>query len=244
MKNILSLENLKVCIDDKKILDGVDLSINAGEVHVIMGPNGSGKSTLAYTLMGHPKYTVCDGSMTFLGQDLTKLSTDKRAKLGLFLAFQYPHEIEGVSLLDLLRQSYNSIHDEKFSNIEFRDLISRKAEELNIDPKFVLRDVNVGFSGGEKKKAEVLQLSVLSPKLVILDEIDSGLDIDALADVCSVINLLKKNNPEMTFLLITHYQRILKHIHPDFVHVMNKGKIVQSGGSELAEKLEEKGYKN
>jgi Fe-S cluster assembly ATP-binding protein len=244
VKNILSVENLHVCVDKKKILSGVNLKINSGQIYVIMGPNGSGKSSLAHTLMGHPNYHICQGEIELFGEDLTKLSVDKRAKLGLFLAFQYPYEFEGVGFLDFLRQSYNCLSQKKLSPKEFRTFVFEKMKILKTKPDLITRELNVGFSGGERKQAEILQLAVLQPKLAILDEIDSGLDIDALKNICHGINQLKKENPQMSFILITHYPRILKYIHPDFVHVFKNGQIVESGGSELAQRLEEFGYES
>ncbi len=245
MKDFLLINRLKVCIEDKPVLDGANLAINSGEIHVIMGPNGSGKSSLAFTLMGHPKYKINGGEIIFLEKDLKNLSADKRAKLGIFLAFQYPHEVEGVTLFDFLRVSYDSLYKgggKDLSLKDFREFAYEKCKLLKIKKEFLERDLNLGFSGGEKKLSEILQLAILQPRLAILDEIDSGLDIDALKNVCNAINVLKEANPNMSFLLITHYQRILKYISPDFVHVMKEGRIVRSGDKNLADELEKVGY--
>ncbi len=244
MNKLLSITNLNVSIEEKLILKGITLDINPGELHAIMGPNGSGKSSMAYTLMGHPKYNVSSGKIFFLNDDLESLSVDVRAKKGIFLAFQYPQEIEGVKLFDFLRQSYNAIYggtDKQIGLKDFKKLVDTKLKLLNMNPDFVERFVNYGFSGGEKKKAEMLQLAVIQPKLAILDEIDSGLDIDALRAVCDVINVLKKES-SISFLVITHYKRILDYIKPDFVHILQDGVIVQSGDKSLATKLESYGY--
>ncbi len=241
----LKISNFNVSIDSKKILNGIDLTINPGEVHAVMGPNGSGKSTLAYALMGHPAYAVTSGTAVLDDKNVVELPFDGRAKSGLFLAFQYPHEVEGVPLRDFLRQSYNALYggtDKQLGMKDFRALLDEKAALLGVKPDFVERSVNVGFSGGEKKRAEVLQLAVLQPKMAILDEIDSGLDIDALRMVCEGIAKVRADNPEMSLLVITHYQRILKYLKPDFVHVMQDGLITQSGDRHLAKQLEEQGY--
>ena len=242
---LLTIKDLQVSIDDKEILTGINLVLHKGEVHAIMGPNGSGKSTLAYTLMGHPKYIITVGSIELNGDDVTHMPVDKRAQAGLFLGFQYPFEIEGVTLRDFLRQSYNALYggtEKQLGLKDFRALLEDKMKLLNVAPEFIDRSVNVGFSGGEKKRAEVLQLAVLQPKLAILDEIDSGLDIDALRIVCEGIERVRYDNPEMSLLVITHYQRILKYLEPDVVHVMQAGKIVRSGTKELAHELERVGY--
>lgn len=242
---MLSIKNLHVSVEDKAILNGIDLDIKPGAIHALMGPNGSGKSSLSYTLMGHPRYTVSQGSMTFDGQDLGGLTPDKRAKAGVFLAMQQPLEVEGVKLRDFLRQAYNALYDGTPKQLrlkEFAEHLKTQMKLLDVDLSFVERSLNVGFSGGEKKRAEMLQLAVLQPKLVILDEIDSGLDIDALKTVCASLNAVKANNPSMSVLLITHYTRILNHIHADHVHILNAGRIVRSGGPELAQELEAKGY--
>ena len=236
----MSIKNLHVSIENKKILKGINLEIKQGEINAIMGPNGSGKSTLSNVIMGNLKYKITKGEILFNGENIKELSTDKRARLGLFLSFQYPAEIPGVTVSSFLRTSYNNTHKEKISVKDFISLLKEKSELLKIKKEFLSRYLNEGFSGGEKKKSEILQLAILEPKIAILDETDSGLDIDALKIVSQGIKNLKK--PETGFLLITHYQRILKYITPDKVHVMMDGKIVKSGGSELAQQLEEKGY--
>jgi len=242
----LLIKNLKVNIEEKEILKGVNLSVKQGEVHAIMGPNGTGKSTLAYTLMGHPSYTVTEGSIDFKEQNILDLATDERSRLGLFLAFQYPVSIPGVTVANFLRTALNArrkavnIADKGISIPEFRKLLLEKMLMLKMDPSFAGRYLNEGFSGGEKKRAEVLQMAVLQPEIAILDETDSGLDIDALKIVSEGVNLLRAQN--IGVLLITHYQRMLNYIKPDFVHVMMNGMIVESGGAELALHLEEHGY--
>lgn len=242
----LVISNLKVSIEDKEILKGVNLTIKQGEVHAIMGPNGTGKSTLAYTLMGHPSYAVTDGNVTFKNQDLLEMPTDERSRSGLFLAFQYPVSIPGVTMANFLRTAVNArrkaenSEDKGISIPEFRKLLLEKMKILKIDPAFAGRYLNEGFSGGEKKRAEVLQMAVLQPEIAILDETDSGLDIDALKIVSEGVNILKAQN--IGVLLITHYQRMLNYIKPDFVHIMLGGTIVESGGAELALHLEEHGY--
>jgi len=242
---LLSVNNLAVSVEDKQVLNGLDLTIQPGKVHAIMGPNGSGKSSFAYTLMGHPRYEVTQGSITFDGQDITTLTPDKRAKLGIFLAMQHPLEIEGVSLKDFLRQAYNALYDGTDKQLrlkEFAEHLIGKLHLLKMDTEFAERPINVGFSGGEKKRAEMLQLAVLQPKLAILDEIDSGLDVDALKTVCAAINTIKHDNPTMSVLLITHYKRILDYVPADTVHILQGGKIVKSGGPELADEVEKIGY--
>jgi Fe-S cluster assembly ATP-binding protein len=242
----LVISNLKASIEDKEILKGVNLTIKQGEVHAIMGPNGTGKSTLAYTLMGHPSYTVTDGNVTFKNKDLLEMPTDERSRLGLFLAFQYPVSIPGVTMANFLRTAVNArrkaenSEDKGISIPEFRKLLLEKMKILKVDPAFAGRYLNEGFSGGEKKRAEVLQMAVLQPEIAILDETDSGLDIDALKIVSEGVNILKAQN--IGVLLITHYQRMLNYIKPDFVHIMLGGTIVESGGAELALHLEEHGY--
>ncbi|MDQ5940643.1 MAG: Fe-S cluster assembly ATP-binding protein [Candidatus Dependentiae bacterium] len=241
----LKIVGLGAAIEDTQILQRVDLSLQPGEVHAIMGPNGSGKSTLAQVLMGHPSYTVTGGSIVFDGEEIGHVATHLRARKGMFLAFQYPYEIEGLPLKDLLRTAYNARYantDKQIGIKAFHDLIQQKLTLLGLDPSFVERGVNAGFSGGEKKQAEVLQLAVLQPKLAILDEIDSGLDVDALRRVCNALVTVKKENPDMAILLITHYNRILDYIVPDRVHIMKKGCITQSGDSSLAKVIEHEGY--
>lgn len=241
---MLEIRNLHARIGDKEILKGLDLTIPAGEVHAIMGPNGSGKSTLSYVLSGKPDYEVTDGSITFLGQDILGLGPDARAAAGIFLAFQYPIEIPGVANMTFLRAAMNAQRktrgEEEISTPDFLKLVREKAPALGISQEMLRRGVNVGFSGGEKKRNEILQMALLEPKLCVLDETDSGLDIDALKVVAQGVNALR--SPERSMLVITHYQRLLDHIVPDVVHVMHKGRIVRTGGPELALELEESGY--
>ena len=242
---MLKIDNLTNEIDGKAILKGLSLSINAGEIHAIMGPNGAGKSTLAYTLGGRPGYDVTGGDVSFNGVNLFSLEPHERAAAGLFLGFQYPVEIPGVSNLQFLRESLNSQRkargEEPLSGGEFIKLAKEKAGLLGLDMEMLKRPVNVGFSGGEKKRAEMVQMGILDPKLAILDETDSGLDIDALKIVGSGINAIMRK-PEKAVLLITHYQRLLDYVKPDFVHVLAAGRIVKSGGPELALELEREGY--
>ena len=245
MSDDLIIKNLHVSVEGKRILKGVNLTIEKGKVHALMGPNGSGKSTLAYTLMGHPQYEIEDGEVIFKGQNLLDLEPDERARLGLFLAFQYPTAIPGVTVANFLRQALNAKRTAQNGGKpipipEFRKLLTEKMKLLNMDPSFAGRYLNDGFSGGEKKRAEILQMAVLEPEIAILDETDSGLDIDALRIVANGVNSLI--GPHMGVLLITHYQRILNYVKPDRVHVMYDGRIVLSGGSELAHELEAKGY--
>ena len=237
---MLKIENLHAEIDGQEILRGLDLEINQGEIHAIMGPNGSGKSTLSNVLMGHPRYEVTDGNVTFFGQDIFELEADERAKLGMFLAFQYPSEVPGVSVANFLRTAVNSVREKELSPMEMYKLIQEKMRFLQMDPKFAERYLNEGFSGGEKKRNEILQMLMLNPKLAIMDETDSGLDIDALQVVSKGVNALR--GPEFSALIITHYNRILRYIEPDHIHVMLDGRIVTSGDKELALQLEEKGY--
>ena len=236
----LEIRDLHVRVEGKEILKGVTLDINKGEVNAIMGPNGSGKSTLAYALMGHPKYQITSGTIKLFGEDVIPLKPHKRAKKGLFLSFQYPQEIPGVSVSNFLRTALNSLNGKSVPVPEFIKILKEKMDLLRIDHSFMSRYVNEGFSGGEKKRTEILQLAVLQPKIAILDETDSGLDIDALKIVANGINKLL--NPDLGILLITHYQRLLNYIKPNKVHVLIDGKIVLSGGPELAKQLEEKGY--
>jgi Fe-S cluster assembly ATP-binding protein len=237
---MLKIEDLQVEIDGQEIVKGLDLEVNKGEIHAIMGPNGSGKSTLANVLMGHPRYEVTGGSITFQGEDVFELEPDERAKLGMFLAFQYPSEVPGVSVANFLRTAVNSVREEELSPMEMYRLLQEKMSIMQMDPKFAERYLNEGFSGGEKKRNEILQMLMLDPKLAIMDETDSGLDIDALQVVAKGVNEMK--GPEFSAVIITHYQRILRYIEPDRVHVMLDGRLVTSGGKELADDLEEKGY--
>ena len=242
----IEIRNLHVSIEDKKILKEVDLTVEQGKVHAIMGPNGTGKSTLAYTLMGHPSYIVTEGEVIFKGQNVLELEPDERSRLGLFLAFQYPVAIPGVTVANFLRTAINARRravnpDDKGMPIpEFRKLLKEKMAMLKMDQDFAGRYLNEGFSGGEKKRAEILQMATLNPEIAILDETDSGLDIDALRIVSEGVNTLMSK--DMGVLVITHYQRLLNYIKPDYVHVMLAGKIVESGGADLALHLEEKGY--
>ena len=243
---MLSITNLHATVADKPILKGLSLSINAGEIHAIMGPNGAGKSTLGYTLAGRPGYEVTDGSVTFLGQDLLSLAPHERAAAGLFLGFQYPVEIPGVSNVQFLRESLNAQrklrgHD-PLSGADFLKLARAQADAMGMDMDMLKRPVNVGFSGGEKKRNEMVQMGIIDPKLAILDETDSGLDIDALRVVGDGINRIMRKS-DKAVLLITHYQRLLDYVQPDFVHVLAGGRIVRSGGPELALELEREGYK-
>ena len=237
---LLVIEGLRVNVDDKEILRGVDLTVEQGKVHALMGPNGSGKSTLAYALAGHPGYRVTGGRATFKGENALDLPPDERAKLGMFLAMQYPVEVPGVSVGNFLRTAYTAVKGGQTSALAFRKHMKEKMEVLGVEDAMVARYVNQGFSGGEKKRNEILQLAVLEPQIAILDETDSGLDIDSLKTVATGIAQLV--GPDLGILLITHYQRILNYITPDFVHVMIDGRIVKEGGKELAQELEAKGY--
>ena len=237
---MLKIEDLHIEIDGQEIVKGLDLEVGKGEIHAIMGPNGSGKSTLANVLMGHPRYEVTEGSITFQGEDVFELEPDERAKLGMFLAFQYPSEVPGVSVANFLRTAVNSVREEELNPMEMYRLLQEKMSIMQMDPRFAERYLNEGFSGGEKKRNEILQMLMLDPKLAIMDETDSGLDIDALQVVARGVNELR--GPEFSAVIITHYQRILRYIEPDHVHVMLDGRLVTSGGKELAEELEEKGY--
>ena len=241
---MLDIKNLHVTVDGKAILDGLTLSLRAGEVHAIMGPNGSGKSTLAFVLAGREGYEVTEGSITYRGRDLLALSPEERAREGLFLAFQYPVEIAGVGTNNFLKAALNAVRRHRqlpeLDAMEFLKLIKEKRKLLKIDEAMMRRSLNVGFSGGEKKRNEVLQMALLEPALAVLDETDSGLDIDALRIVADGINALR--GPERSILMITHYQRLLDYVVPDFVHVLAGGRIVRSGGKELALQLEKEGY--
>ncbi|MBC6431451.1 Fe-S cluster assembly ATPase SufC [Nostoc sp. HG1] len=241
---VLSVRNLTANVDGTPILKGVNLEVRSGEIHAIMGPNGSGKSTFSKVLAGHPAYEVTGGEVIFQGQNLLELEPEERARSGVFLAFQYPLEIPGVSNLDFLRVAYNSRRKaqglEEIDAFDFDDLIEEKLDVVKMNPSFLSRSLNEGFSGGEKKRNEILQMALLEPKLGILDETDSGLDIDALRIVANGVNQLA--SPENSTILITHYQRLLDYIVPDFVHVMAQGQIITSGGKELALELESRGY--
>ena len=235
----LLVEGLKAEVDGKEILKGVDLRVPTGEIHALMGPNGSGKSTLAYTLMGHPKYAVTAGTASFDDHDLLSLTPDERARLGLFLSFQYPTAIPGVTMVNFLRASLRSLGKEMPAR-EFMQALKREMDALKMDEQFRARYVNDGFSGGEKKRAEILQMALLRPKLAILDETDSGLDVDALRTVAEGVNRLA--GPDMGILIITHYYRILEFLTPDVVHVLHDGRVVRSGGAQLAREIEHTGY--
>ena len=241
---MLEIKNLHAAIGDKEILKGIDLTVNAGEIHAVMGPNGSGKSTLAQVLAGHPAFEVTEGEVLYDGRNLLEIDPEVRAQEGIFLAFQYPIEIPGVTNAYFLRSAYNEIRKAKgmteLDPLEFLDLMEEKTRIVEMDESMMNRSVNTGFSGGEKKRNEILQMAVLEPRLAILDETDSGLDIDALKIVAKGVNALRR--PDNATIVVTHYQRLLNYIVPDFVHVLANGRIVKSGGKELALELEEKGY--
>jgi len=241
---MLKIDNLTANVGEKQILKGISLTVNAGEVHAIMGPNGSGKSTLAQVIAGHPGYEVTGGSVTFEDQDLLAMDAEIRAQAGIFLAFQYPVEIPGVSNAYFLRAAYNELRkargEEEVDPMEFLDVMAEKLKIVEMTESMLQRSVNAGFSGGEKKRNEILQMAVLNPKLAILDETDSGLDIDALRIVAEGVNKLKR--PDNATIVVTHYQRLLNYIVPDYVHVLAQGRIVRSGGKDLALELEERGY--
>ncbi len=241
---MLEIKNLHANIGDKEILKGIDLTVNAGEIHAVMGPNGSGKSTLAQVLAGHPAYEVTDGTVTYDGRNLLEMDPEVRAQEGIFLAFQYPIEIPGVTNAYFLRSAYNEIRKAKgmpeLDPLEFLDLMEEKTKIVEMDQAMMMRSVNTGFSGGEKKRNEILQMAVLEPRLAILDETDSGLDIDALKVVSNGVNALRR--PDNATIVVTHYQRLLNYIVPDQVHVLAQGRIIKSGGKELALELEERGY--
>ncbi len=234
------IEDLHVSVEDNEILKGVDLTVDQGETHALMGPNGSGKSTLANALMGHPKYVVTRGRVLFQGEDILRLTPDQRAKMGLFLAFQYPVAIPGISLGNFMRAATRAVNGTGVTAGEFRKQLTERMKLLKMDSSFAARYVNDGLSGGEKKRAEVLQMALLKPKIAVMDETDSGLDIDALRTVAEGVNAIQ--TPEMGVLIITHYQRLLNYIRPQFVHVLVAGRIVKSGGQELVEQLEAEGY--
>jgi Fe-S cluster assembly ATP-binding protein len=240
----LEIRNLHVEVEDKEILRGVDLDVSQGEIHALMGPNGSGKSTLANTITGHPSYVITEGKILFRGKDATEMEPDERARLGLFMAFQYPSAIPGVSVVNFLRTAINAqrkAREEDPINLkDFRKQLEQKMDLLKVDREFTRRYLNDGFSGGEKKRCEILQMSILEPVVAVMDETDSGLDIDALRTVAEAVNAMR--GPELGVLIITHYQRILSYIEPDFIHIMLDGRIVEEGGAELANQLEQKGY--
>jgi Fe-S cluster assembly ATP-binding protein len=241
---LLEIKNLHASAGDKEILKGISLTVNRGEIHAIMGPNGSGKSTLAQVLAGHPAFEVTRGEVLFEGQNLLDMQPEERAQAGIFLAFQYPVELPGITNAYFLRAAYNEIRkargEEEVDPMDFLDHLEEKLKVVNWGPEIMQRPVNAGFSGGEKKRNEILQLAVLEPKLAILDETDSGLDIDALRTVAEGVNKLR--HPEKAFIIITHYQRLLNYIVPDYVHVLSSGRVVMSGGKDLALDLEAKGY--
>jgi Fe-S cluster assembly ATP-binding protein len=242
--------HVHIADQDKEILKGIDLTVEAGKIHAIMGPNGSGKSTLAYTLAGHPNYEVIDGEVLYRGENILDMEPDERSKQGVFLAFQYPVAVAGVTVANFLRAAINAHRAEEGRDpkatampiAEFRKLLNERMKMLDMSPDFARRYLNEGFSGGEKKRLEILQMAMLQPSIAIMDETDSGLDIDALRIVANGVNTIKQQNPEMGVLVITHYQRLLNYIKPDYVHVLMDGQIVREGGPELALELEEKGY--
>ena len=237
---MLKIRSLRVSVERKEILKGLTLTVKPGEIHAVMGPNGSGKSTLAYAIAGHPKYKIEGGKLTIGGKNVLNKTPDERAKMGLFLAFQYPVAVEGVTVEQLLRKVANK----GMSAVEFRKYLNTEAEKLNVKEELLRRSINDGFSGGEKKRVEILQLAVMRPKYAVLDETDSGLDIDALKIIANGVGSIRQaDDKQMGIVLITHYQRLLQFIKPDWVHVMVRGKIVKSGGRELAEELEREGYK-
>ena len=240
--NMLKINNLHASVDSTEILKGINLEIKAGEVHAIMGPNGSGKSTLANVLMGNPVYEVTEGTIEFDGEDVTEDPVDKRAKKGMFLAFQYPESIPGVTIVNMLKTALTNIEETDYTVVELRLKVADAMKELGLSPDFVDRYLNEGFSGGERKRNEILQLAVLNPKLAVLDETDSGLDVDGLKVVGEGVSKLKTD--DKGYLVVTHYQRLLEYIKPDFVHVFVNGAIVESGGVELSEKLEKEGYES
>lgn len=240
--NLLTINELEVSVAQKTILSNISLEVAHGSLHALMGPNGSGKSTLAYTLMGHPAYTVAKGSICYDGKTITQMPMHKRARAGIFLAFQHPYEIPGVSIATFLKESYQAVTGSSISVKAFNKKLLNTMEQLAIDPSFIYRNVNEGFSGGEKKRFEMLQACILSPRLLILDEIDSGLDVDALKVVAQGLCTLRAQNPAMAVIMVTHYHRLFDSITPDYVHIMSAGKLVQSGSAELAKQIEIAGY--
>lgn len=241
-RELLNIKGLKVNIDDKEILKGLDLNINKGEIHIIMGPNGSGKSTLAYTLMGHPKYEITDGTIEFDGELINEMKADERAKKGIFLSFQYPEEIPGVTVEDFLRTAKTSVTGKMQGIMAFKKLLKEKMDLLEMKEEYASRYLNLGFSGGEKKKNEILQMSILEPRLAILDETDSGLDVDAIRIVAEGVKRIKDES--RSILVITHYNKLLDYLEPDYIHILLDGKIVKTGGMELAKEIDEEGYEN
>jgi len=239
---LLQIDDLHVAVDGTEILRGVDLTVSAGEVHALMGPNGAGKSTLAATLMGHPAYQVTEGAIRFQGEDVTHWPTDVRGKAGLFLAFQYPESIEGVSVIQFLRQAMSARRGVDLSVLEVRFAMTEWMERLGMDPAFGERHLNQGFSGGEKKRNEILQMALMEPRMAVLDETDSGLDIDALRVVGRGVHTVRETHPDLGVLVVTHYQRILEDLIPDHVHLLVGGRIVERGGPELARRVESGGY--
>ncbi len=239
-QSLLKINHLRTVIEDKEILKGIDLEVNAGEIHVIMGPNGAGKSTLAYTLMGHPNYKVTEGSVLIEGEELLEMKVDERAKKGVFLSFQYPEEIPGITVENFLRTAKNAVSDRKQSILAFKKVLSSKMEELGIDESYASRYLNEGFSGGEKKKNEILQMKVLAPKVAILDETDSGLDVDAIRIVAQGVNQFSSN--QNAIIIITHYNKLLDYIKPDYVHILKDGKIIKTGDVSLAKTIDAEGF--
>ena len=239
---MLKIENLHASVESTSIIKGVNLEINPGEVHAIMGPNGSGKSTLANVLMGNPVYEIKEGKITFSGEDITEEPVDNRAKKGMFLAFQYPESIPGVTIVNMLKTALTNIEETEYTTVELRLKVAEAMKDLGLSPDFVDRYLNDGFSGGERKRNEILQLAVLNPKLAILDETDSGLDVDGLRIVGEGISNLR--TPDRGYLVVTHYQRLLEYVKPDYVHVFVDGNIVETGGTELSDKLEKEGYES
>ena len=239
---MLKIENLHASVESTSIIKGVNLEINPGEVHAIMGPNGSGKSTLANVLMGNPVYEITEGKIIFSGEDITEEPVDNRAKKGMFLAFQYPESIPGVTIVNMLKTALTNIEETEYTTVELRLKVAEAMKDLGLSPDFVDRYLNDGFSGGERKRNEILQLAVLNPKLAILDETDSGLDVDGLRIVGEGISNLR--TPDRGYLVVTHYQRLLEYVKPDYVHVFVDGNIVETGGTELSDKLEKEGYES
>ncbi|OLS03668.1 Fe-S cluster assembly ATPase SufC [Tissierella creatinophila] len=239
-EHFFNINNLKVNIDDKEILKGVNLEVGKGETHIIMGPNGSGKSTLAYTLMGHPLYKVTNGEINLEGESLKDLSADKRAIKGMFLSFQYPEEVDGVTVEEFLRTAKTKTWGEMQRILPFKKLLKEKMEALEMDESYATRYLNLGFSGGEKKKNEILQMSILEPKIAILDETDSGLDVDAIRIVAQGVKKFK--DKERSIVVITHYNKLLEYLAPDYIHILMDGKIIKTGGMELAKEIDENGY--